>query len=1162
MAPLLQQVLVTCAVALLLSHSSCDAAATSVPVVVSSVSRSTLSVSDIAFDKNLNLLYVSYAYCAVYRLPANSATPQLIAGNPTASGASDGIGSSARFTNPVGITCDAASNVAYICDFSNHRIRTLDLNSNSVSTLAGRTSGYGDGVGVAARFNYPEGIAHYSATANRATVLYVTDCHNFRVRKIIIATAVVTTLAAFSWRVYNLCISRDGTFLFVSSAATIAKINASSGTVLTLAGGSTAGYADGVGSNAKVYVATGIALNRDETALIVADYDGFLVRRVELSTNTVTTIAGATTGGLVDGPGLTTKFANLLGGKWFCNETMSLCGFLVADRYNNAIRFVAVELYTTPTSELSTEESLTASHLATEVTPSPSACASSSITASAAYTETHSNVLSSTITSSLTTSLSLLSASIVVSASAATITQSFSATLSSTGSGRTPSFTPKTLSAQSTTTLSSTRCVTRSASVSVSDTISSSIATKTPSTTRRTSSSSVTIFCALIPADGSTSVGTLQSFDTDLISHPLIDVVSAAPTQEAALATLNASNIVAESIGRAILFQNLPFGVNITISLGGTIRGGPVDGWRTDRVVISVLDGNSELPLSSASVVPFIVIFTKVVGRQQFLAIELQTPTATSRWLPSSVSTFRAVSLVITLVLECPTDASITDDVVVVIPCPGVEQALVAEVKAASRATQYSTLIAGPAGGGAVGRLTAVRSLVLCSGESVVTGILPLSIDACDATIDTVALEARRAIVGNLVCWVAACALMAAAVAAYSRLTSMSITASAEALGAPSPLLPLIVVTVPATVSSTFYLLHEAQCALDGVIAALGVLMCAFPVLVVGWVSYVVPRRLALVDNPHREAPQNASHIPRSLRRIVVVLFHRRARWRDVVEPPTSDDEEVRLYSKGESVPRNRDAVHCPPPSWRRFATVILIDYTVVWYACVDIAVLTVAGFLGAVGTLGSPSACRGSGIVITLLYFGQLVLCTIVRPFTTLFSHVYAVVTLSLTTLAVACQVGYLFGSVEEGANLHSLSHLLTAAAVCDLVVAGVSVLKSLLDAMEVIKTVRRHVLAIVLKCSAQAASNTYDVARNGGLEKVEEAQDVPDFEMIMNEAPPPLVTSADDDDADEFPLSSLDFSTDAAEEGDDATILTAVENTLRLKGKSDLVHFYESEH
>ncbi|CUI14474.1 Hypothetical protein, putative [Bodo saltans] len=138
MTPLMQQVLVTCAVALLLSsHKSCDAAATSVPVVVSSVSRSTLSASDIAFDKNLSLLYVSYAYCAVYRLPANSATPQLIAGNPTASGSSDGIGSSARFTNPVGITCDAASNVAYICDFTNHRIRTLDLNSNSVSTLAG-----------------------------------------------------------------------------------------------------------------------------------------------------------------------------------------------------------------------------------------------------------------------------------------------------------------------------------------------------------------------------------------------------------------------------------------------------------------------------------------------------------------------------------------------------------------------------------------------------------------------------------------------------------------------------------------------------------------------------------------------------------------------------------------------------------------------------------------------------------------------------------------------------------------------------------------------------------------------------------------------------------------------------------------------------------------
>ncbi|CUG88630.1 membrane-associated protein, putative [Bodo saltans] len=1035
----------------------CDA--TEVPVVVTSVSRGVASkVRDIAVDRDNNFLYVSGGFC-VYRLASNGTSAQVIAGSSTA-GTADGVGGAARFTRLFGITCDTANNIAYICDYDNNRIRTLDLTNNNVTTLAGSSVGTNDGIGVAAQFYSPNGIVHYTSRID-GMVLFVTDFDSKRIRRIVVASANVTTIAQTTYSCYYLCISRDGSSLFLGSQYTVVRINMSTKAIVTLAGGPSTGSRDGTGTSARFNRALGIALNDNETALFVVDWGNFLVRRLELSSNNVSTIAGNTTRGLVDGPGLAARFYSPWGGKWYCNKMSSRCGLLVADNDNAAIRFVAIERNDTRTAEPSNEATLSASVL---VSPSRT---------------------------------------ILISASD---------------------------------------------SQSLSVTSSSSKATKSASSTRHTPSPTVTMYCALVPADGTNTVGRLQRFNSAaVVSVPIVG-------------TVPMSTFVSEApISRAALLQNLPLGMNLSVSLAGTIRGGPADGWALVSATMNVVAANSVVPLVTAGM-PLTLLSANVVARQQSFAVVLR-----QKKNPSSLNTFRAVSLVVTLVLRCPTDHTISADVAVEIPCPGQEQPLAEEVKAAGTAALYSTSIAGLAGGGAVGRVAAVRSLVLCSSDTVIEGVAPLSIVACDKT-NAASADARGAIAGNLACWAGACVLMVVVVAAYAHLAHVPLRRATEAFGAPSPLLPLAIVTVPSTVSGTFYLLRDVQCALDGVIAVIGVLMCACPVVVLCWVAYMAPRRLVRVDSLQHASSSRTFNtcIPPALRTPIAALFHRRVRWIDVsVERACGVDVcRENSDSKVNTLEADSGTQRSPSPSWRRLATVILIDYALVWYVCVDVTVLTAAGFLGAVSSLGSGSACRASAVVVLVLYLGQLVLCAVVRPFTTLFSNVYALFTLALSTLAVACQVWYLFGSVIDGVDLIALSQFLTAAAVCDIMVAAVSMLKSLVDVVDVLRVCRRHVKVMFPMMFGESPSFA------------QLTQPKPLFEDTLsgaeNEPSAPMHETCEphEREAEDFDIATLMDSmfspTNSAPHddtiGDNGTILTAWETAHRAHhhNGNDLLHFY----
>jgi len=224
-------------------------------------------------------------------------------------GYADGTGSAARFNGPTGVAVDGSGNI-YVADSQNHRIRKITP-AGLVSTLAGSTFGYADGTGSEARFSTPNGVA-VDGSGN----VYVSEYSNHRIRKIT-PTGQVTTLAG-STRGYAdgggtnarfdspEAVAVDGSGnLYVADAQNhrIRKITPE-GVVSTLAG-STPGYADGSGSAAKFHGPNSVAIDGSGN-LYVFDWNNFRIRKVTPA-GVVTTLAGSTQG-YVDGIGSAAKF--------------------------------------------------------------------------------------------------------------------------------------------------------------------------------------------------------------------------------------------------------------------------------------------------------------------------------------------------------------------------------------------------------------------------------------------------------------------------------------------------------------------------------------------------------------------------------------------------------------------------------------------------------------------------------------------------------------------------------------------------------------------------------------------------------------------------------------------------------------------------------------
>ncbi len=271
------------------------------------------------------------------------------AGSPGQGGSSDGRGTAARFGYPKGIASDGAGNL-FIVDtgdsshFGNNTIRKLVIATGEVTTLAGSPgqSGNRDGTGADARFLDPVGIA-----TDGAGNLFVADTGNYAIRKIVTDDATVSTLAGSPQNFGNADgVGADARFylptglasddtgnLFVADAwnSTIRKVVIATGEVSTLAGSPGQwGSADGVGAAARLQYPQ--ALASDNAGNLFATDGENTIRKIVIATGEVSTFAGSTDPGSTDGTGTAARFDDPLG-----IAADDVGNLFVADTYNDTI---------------------------------------------------------------------------------------------------------------------------------------------------------------------------------------------------------------------------------------------------------------------------------------------------------------------------------------------------------------------------------------------------------------------------------------------------------------------------------------------------------------------------------------------------------------------------------------------------------------------------------------------------------------------------------------------------------------------------------------------------------------------------------------------------------------------------------------------------------
>ncbi|MDH7461154.1 IPT/TIG domain-containing protein [Chitinophagaceae bacterium 26-R-25] len=140
---------------------------------------------DIVFDKQGNLYLSGYNTNLIKKYAAGTWAGTTIAGTGVF-GYADGAGSVAQFASPWGIAVDNDNNL-YIAGNSygwhtpDESIRFIEAGTWKVSTFAGSgTAGYADGMGTAALFQSPSGVA-----VDKNGTVYVLDKMNNCIRKIV-----------------------------------------------------------------------------------------------------------------------------------------------------------------------------------------------------------------------------------------------------------------------------------------------------------------------------------------------------------------------------------------------------------------------------------------------------------------------------------------------------------------------------------------------------------------------------------------------------------------------------------------------------------------------------------------------------------------------------------------------------------------------------------------------------------------------------------------------------------------------------------------------------------------------------------------------------------------------------------------------------------------
>ena len=262
-----------------------------------------------AVDAAGNLYIADYGNNAIRRVDATTQTITTVAGNGDGGYSGDnGPAIQASLNSPWWVSIDGAGNL-YIADTSNNVIRKVDAVTQTITTVAGNgTRNYGGdgGLATSAQLNNPQTVV-VDASGN----LYISDTSNNRVRKVDAATQNISTVAGNGTAGYSgdgglatsaelaglWTIALDGAgnlYIVDDEDSVIRKVDASTQKITTVAGNGNSGYSGDGGP------ATGAALNVPSAVAVdaagnmyIADYYNNLIRKVDAATQTIFSVAGS-----------------------------------------------------------------------------------------------------------------------------------------------------------------------------------------------------------------------------------------------------------------------------------------------------------------------------------------------------------------------------------------------------------------------------------------------------------------------------------------------------------------------------------------------------------------------------------------------------------------------------------------------------------------------------------------------------------------------------------------------------------------------------------------------------------------------------------------------------------------------------------------------------
>lgn len=266
-----------------------------------------------------------------------------------------GVATNAELSGPNGVAIDASGNM-YIADATNNVIRKVDHSTGSISTIAGNYlfgpgfSGDG-GKATAAELHAPASIA-FDALGN----LIIADADNNVIRMVDYSTGNISTIAGNNTAGYSgdggpataaelklpTCVYFDGSGnmdIADYDNYVIRSVDHSSGTISTIAGNHIAGYF-GDGGPATVAELNGpsaIFINHSTGDLYIAEYNSNVIRKVQNGTGNISTYAGIHALGFSGdgGPANSAELAHPWG------ITMDGLGNLfISDQFNNLVREV------------------------------------------------------------------------------------------------------------------------------------------------------------------------------------------------------------------------------------------------------------------------------------------------------------------------------------------------------------------------------------------------------------------------------------------------------------------------------------------------------------------------------------------------------------------------------------------------------------------------------------------------------------------------------------------------------------------------------------------------------------------------------------------------------------------------------------------------------